>query len=79
MRLIPCKGSHPDKTVLAVSLLIMKQLKKKRIEKFDKLYELILNQNKYANSLFMPAINILFMLGLIEYHAKNDSMEYTGK
>ncbi|WP_416777131.1 ABC-three component system middle component 8 [Xenorhabdus budapestensis] len=28
--------------------------------------------------LFLPALNFLFLMGLIEYHTKIDSIEYVG-
>ncbi len=28
--------------------------------------------------LFLPALNFLFLMGLIEYHQKNDAIEYIG-
>jgi len=74
----PNKHSHPDRTVINVSLLLLARLKACRIEDYDSL-------NKYAKKsvsggefLFLPALNFLYLLGLIVYHAKTDSVEYVG-
>ena len=78
MKLLPTKHSHPDKTVIALSVIIIKRLKKSRIEKFDILLEFLEKKNESAKSLFLSSINFLYLMGLIEYHKKTDSFEYIG-
>jgi len=78
MKLLPTKHSHPDKTVIALSVIVIKRLKKSRIEKFDTLLEFLEKKNDSAKSLFLPSINFLYLMGLIEYHKKTDSFEYIG-
>ncbi len=77
MRLVVTKHSHPDKTVIAVSAMMLKQLRKNRIEEFDKLLAIVKN---YQNSdiLFLPALNFLYLMGVIEYRKKTDTIEYIG-
>lgn len=75
----PTKHSHPDKTTLHAATLILKRLQKRRIEKFDDLREYLRKQIKSADFLFLPAVNLLFLLGIIQYRRKNDSFEYVGK
>ncbi|WP_368773294.1 ABC-three component system middle component 8 [Roseomonas sp. AR75] len=29
--------------------------------------------------MFLPALSFLFLLGQVEYHAQNDTLEYVGK
>ena len=31
-----------------------------------------------TSSLFLPSLNFLFLLGLVEYHPKTDAIEYVG-
>lgn len=78
MSLLPTKHSHPDKTTLAVAMLLLKRLRKIRIEKYDNLLEFLNKKNTEFKSLFMSAMNFLFIMGLIRYHKKTDSFEYTG-
>lgn len=78
MSLLPTKHSHPDKTTLAVAMLLLKRLKKTRIDQYDNLVEFLNKKNTEFKSLFMSAMNFLFIMGLIRYHKKTDSFEYTG-
>lgn len=33
----------------------------------------------WGDVLFLPSLNFLYLLGLIEYHPKTDSIEYVGQ
>ena len=72
----PTKYSHPDQTVINVSLKVMLRLKKKRIDDFNNLRQYVKKLVKNGDVLFLPALNFLYLLGLIVYHPKNDSIEY---
>jgi uncharacterized membrane protein len=78
MSLLPTKHSHPDKTTLALAVIIIKRLKKVRIEQYDKLLEFLEKKNSSAKSLFLSSMNFLYLMGLINYHKKTDSFEYVG-
>lgn len=75
----PTKHSHPDKTVVYASFIMLKELRKKRIVSYSDLYQLIKNKVTSGEFLFMPSLNFLFLLGLIEYRVKTDSIEYIEK
>ena len=77
--LSPTKHLHPDKTVVCVATILLKRLKTKRVESFDDLLALARKRVRGANILFLPALNLLFILGLVEYRPKTDSFEYTGR
>lgn len=72
----PTKFSHPDKTVIAKSTLILNYLRKKRLVKYEELLELTTDN---TDILFLPSINLLYILGLVEYRKKIDAFEYVGK
>ncbi|MBF0342624.1 MAG: hypothetical protein HQL06_00185 [Nitrospirae bacterium] len=74
----PTKHSHPDRTVISVALLILKRLKKQRVVDFDDLLKHAKKSVKGGNVLFLPALNFLYTLGLIEYQPKTDVIEYVG-
>ncbi len=78
MSLLPTKHSHPDKTTLALAVIIIKRLKKVRIEQYDNLLEFLQKKNSSAKSLFLSSMNFLYLMGLINYHKKTDSFEYVG-
>ncbi|WP_201615481.1 ABC-three component system middle component 8 [Psychrobacter urativorans] len=75
----PTKHSHPDKTVIYVSFIMLKELRKKRVIGYSDLFQLIKDKVTSGEFLFMPTLNLLFLLGLIEYKAKTDSIEYIEK
>ena len=78
MAIRPGKNSHPDQTTLAAALHILKYLKKRRLEHYDNLLVFMRKQVLGGEVLFLPALNFLFMLGLVEYRPKTDVLEYTG-
>ena len=77
--LLPSKHAHPDQTVLAAAVVLLRGLRKQRIVGFDDLL-LMLRPSTGSGSefLFTPAVSLLFVLGLVEYHGVVDSFEYTG-
>jgi hypothetical protein len=74
----PTKHSHPDRTVINVSLLLLARLKSLRVGEYDELRTLAKKRIVGGDVLFLPALNFLFLMGLIEYHPKTDSVEYIG-
>lgn len=79
MLLFPTKNMDPDLTVLAMSSVLLRHLKKVRFETIDTLREVVVNYNKRGGSLLVPSLELLFLLGLIQYHRKNDLVEYLQK
>ena len=45
---------------------------------YEDLRSLVLTQIKGGEPLFIPALNFLFLLGLLEYRPQEDTFEYTG-
>lgn len=78
MLLKPNKNANPDLTVMAASSFLLKRIKKNRLETITELKLALLENDKSSTSLIEPALEFLFLLGLIEYHTKNDLIEYTG-
>lgn len=74
----PTKHSHPDKTIINVSLIMLKHLKSKRLSEYNVLSCFVRKNVPGSDMLFIPALNFLFLMGLIEYHQKNDAIEYIG-
>lgn len=74
----PNKHSHPDKTVISLSLQLLLRIKSQRIEDYDALRLFAKKKTDGGDFLFLPALNFLFLLGLVEYRPKNDSFEYVG-
>lgn len=72
----PTKHSHPDRTVVNVALLLLKHLRKRRLDRYSALRGYAKKAVAGGDVLFLPALNFLFLLGLIEYRSKTDSIEY---
>jgi hypothetical protein len=72
----PTKHSHPDRTVINVSVLLLGRLKSRRLDDYDRLRKFAKGAVSGGDVLFLPALNFLFLMGLIEYRPKTDSVEY---
>lgn len=75
----PTKHSHPDRTPVRVACVILAHLRKQRVAEFTQLRKLAKNSSKGSDVLLLPALNLLYLVGVIEYRPKIDSFEYTGK
>ncbi len=75
----PTKHSHPDRTVVSVSLLLLARLKKRRLDGYDGLRRYAKKVVAGGDVLFLPALSFLYLLGLIEYRPKTDALEYVGR
>lgn len=74
----PTKHSHPDRTIVGIALVLLSRLKSRRLEEYDALRRYARKTIAGSDVLFLPALNFLFLLGLVEYRRKTDSLEYTG-
>ena len=75
----PSKHAHPDRTVVNVALLLLARLRSQRLCDYDALLAYVRKAVTGGDVLFLPSLNFLFLLGLIEYHPKTDSNEYVGQ
>lgn len=74
----PTKHSHPDRTVINVSLLLLARLKARRVDEYGTLRKFAKKSVVGGDVLFLPALNFLYLMGLIEYRPKTDAVEYVG-
>jgi hypothetical protein len=74
----PTKHSHPDRTVVNVSLLLLVRLKSRRLDTYETLRTYATKAVAGGDVLFLPALSFLYLLGVIEYRPKTDSLEYVG-
>lgn len=75
----PTKHSHPDRTVINLSLLLLARLRARRLDTFSDLLAFARKSVVGGDVLFLPSVNFLYLLGLVEYHPKTDSFEYVGQ
>lgn len=78
MMLRPTKHSHPDRTTINVSLLLLQRLRIRRVDDYNTLRKYIKKAVTGGDVLFLPALNLLYILGLIDYLPKTDAVEYVG-
>jgi hypothetical protein len=74
----PTKHSHPDRTMINVSLLLLTRLRARRLDEYDRLRKYAKEIVAGGDVLFLPALNFLYLMGLIEYRPKTDAVEYVG-
>jgi len=74
----PTKHSHPDRTVVNVALVLLVRLKSRRLAGFNQLRTYAKKQVVGGDVLFLPALNLLYLFGLVDYRPKTDSFEYVG-
>lgn len=74
----PTKHSHPDRTVINVAMLLLKHLRKRRVERYSDLQVFAKKAVAGGNVLLLPALSFLYLLELVEYRPKNDAVEYVG-
>ena len=78
--LLPSKHAHPDRTVVAVAVMVLAALRKRRVLSYDDLKSLVDKKSGPASEvLFAPALSLLFLLELLEYQATVDAFEYRGQ
>nr|WP_025828996.1 ABC-three component system middle component 8 [Acetobacter persici] len=75
----PSKHAHPDRTVINVALVLLKRLQTMRLCDYSTLLAFARKAISGGDVLFLPALNFLFLLGVVEYHPKTDSFEYVGQ
>jgi hypothetical protein len=61
-----------------VALLLLSRLRKRRLDGFSELRNYAKQAVAGGDVLFLPALNFLFILGVIEYRPKTDAIEYVG-
>lgn len=74
----PTKHSHPDRTVINVALVLLSRLKARRLADYDQLRAYAKKEVIGGDVLFLAAVNLLYLFGLIEYRPKTDAFEYVG-
>jgi hypothetical protein len=74
----PTKHSHPDRTVINLSVVLLARLRNRRLDDYYGLQKYAKKTVSGGDVLFLPALNFLYLMGLIEYRPKTDSVEYLG-
>jgi hypothetical protein len=74
----PSKHSHPDRTALYLASILLQYLRRVRVSAYAELLGVARKRVIGAEAIFLPALDLLYLLGLIEYRKKTDSFEFVG-
>jgi hypothetical protein len=75
--LTPRKHLDLDVSVLRISALMLRELSKKGVVELERLRQLVLRRTGANGDIaFLSALNFLFLMGKVEYHLKNDTVEF---
>lgn len=74
----PSKNTDPARSLLVVAASLLARLRKKRVDTLSDLRDALRKEHAGTDRLFLPALNLLFALGLVEYRVKTDAFEYVG-
>ena len=71
------KHLNPDTCTLRVMSLILAEILRRRTVKIDSLRSLVERRGgEDAVLAFLPALQVLFLLGKVEFHPKTDTIEF---
>jgi len=74
----PTKHSHPDRTLINVAYLVLQHIRIIRLVGYSDLRNFVKKKVSGGDIFFLPSLNFLYLLGLIEYRPKIDAVEYVG-
>ena len=75
--LTPTKLLDLDTSVLRVVSIMVKALSPRGVMEFEQLRDVVKRRVGADGELsFMPALSLLYVLGRIEYHSQNDTIEF---
>ena len=66
-----------DTSVIRIAAIMLRELGRKGVVEFEKLRALVIRRvGPDGDVMFLPALSFLFLVGKVEYHLKNDTVEY---
>ena len=75
--LLPRKHLDLDTSVIRISAIMLRELGRKGVIEFEKLRATVIRRvGADGELMFLPALNFLYLIGKVEYHLKNDTVEY---
>ena len=76
----PEKHLDLNNSVLRVAALLLRLLRRKRVITMDEgIASVERKLGKQTTLVFTPALNLLFLLGKVEYFSPTDTLEYLGR
>lgn len=73
----PAKHLNLQVCVVRIAAIILAHLKRRRVESCTTLLQKVIGRaGADAQVWFLPALDLLYLLGRLDYHPKTDSFEY---
>jgi hypothetical protein len=77
--IIPTKYTDLDLSIVRVSSLIVKLFEKNKVLSYDEVFQCLIDKvGEDVKHVYLSSLGFLYLLGMIEYHLKNDSIEFIG-
>ena len=75
--LMPSKHLDLDRSAFRVASEILVELRRRRVMEYDSVLRYVRRRiGDDGDAVVAPALSVLFVLGRLEYHPKNDTFEY---
>jgi len=75
--LTPRKHLDLNTSLLRIASIMLKELHKRGVIEMMTLKQRVIRRvGNNGELMFLPALNFLYLLGKVEYHAQNDTLEY---
>ena len=75
--LTPRKHLDLDSSLLRVASIMLKELHRRGAIEITTLKQRVIKRiGANGEMMFLPALSFLFLLGRVEYHVQNDTLEY---
>ncbi|MCZ0738660.1 ABC-three component system middle component 8 [Phreatobacter sp. AB_2022a] len=75
--LTPRKHLDLNTSLLRVAAIMLKELHKRGVIEMMMLKQRVIRRvGSNGELMFLPALNFLYLLGKVEYHVQNDTLEY---
>jgi hypothetical protein len=75
--LTPRKHLNLDASVLRIASLMLRELRRRGVMEFERLRRVVINRvGADADMSFLPALSFLHLIGRVDYHLQNDTVEY---
>lgn len=78
--LTPRKHLDLDSSLLRVASIMLRELHRRGAVEMTALKERVIKRiGTNGEMMFLPALNFLYLVGRVEYHTQNDTLEYIGE
>ena len=75
--LTPRKHLNLDVSVIRIAAIMLRELKKRSVVEMERLRTVVIRRVGPDGELsFLPALNFMFLVGKVEYHLQNDTLEF---